>query len=241
MHDTLSFLSIDPYFRKDHHNKLTFRMLYAEKENWVLALSHDEVVHEKGSIYQKMFGNHIDRIKQIKLLFAWMYAGLGKKHIFMGMEFGQLNEWDHENELEWFLLKKAEHLGISNWIRDLNRLYSSSHALHFDDTSSGDFQWVDCDKQNDNVISLLRKSNVSSEQLWFVFNFSPVEYFDYKFDLSIDSWEEVLNSDSLYYDGSNKGNLGVVQGYKNSNGSFSHYIDIPPLTSLIFQNSKRQL
>jgi len=158
MHDTLEYFKQDPIHRKYHHSKLTFRMLYSFQENFVLPLSHDEVVHGKGSLIGKMPGDEKQRFANLRLLFAYMYAQPGKKLMFMGDEFGQVREWAHDTSLEWHVLQYATHSGLQEWVGQLNRVYRSEPALHVLDNNAAGFEWVDCNDNLTSTISLLRKS-----------------------------------------------------------------------------------
>src|SRR5439155_349512 len=166
MHDTLKYFQQDPVHRKYHHSRLTFSIWYAFSENFVLPLSHDEVVHGKGSLIGKMPGDEWQQFASLRLLFGYMWTHPGKKLLFMGGEFGQRREWQHEESLEWHVLEYPLHAGVQRWVRDLNRLYRSTPALHQLEFSEGGFQWIDCDDADGSVISFLRRG-AAGDPLWF--------------------------------------------------------------------------
>jgi 1,4-alpha-glucan branching enzyme len=157
MHDTLEYMARDPIHRKHHHASLTFRRMYAFTENFVLALSHDEVVHGKGSLLRKMAGDEWQRFANLRLLFAYMYAQPGKKLLFMGGEFGQWKEWNHDASLDWDLLRDERHAGLQRWVADLNGLYRAEAALHELDCEPAGFQWIDCNNTDESVLAMLRR------------------------------------------------------------------------------------
>jgi len=209
MHDTLSYMSRDPVHRRHHHSQLTFRMLYAFHENFMLPLSHDEVVHGKGSLLAKMPGDDWQKFANLRLLLGAMYGQPGKKLLFMGCEFGQWSEWSHDRSLDWHLLEYAPHEGIRRLVRDLNRLYQSEPAMHEFDCDGGGFAWVDCNDADQSVLTFLRRGKNPSEALLFAFNYTPVPRNNYRVGLPWQGhWEEVLNTDATTYGGSGQGNLG---------------------------------
>ncbi len=209
MHDSLRYFKEDPLFRKGRHNDLTFRMLYAWTENFVLALSHDEVVHGKRSLLNRMPGDRWQQFANLRLLFAYMYGVPGKKLIFMGGEFGQWNEWWYERSLDWHLIQDSLHSGIMKTITDLNRLYQMEPALHRNETLSDNFEWIDCDDAANSTLTLLRKNDTPEGSILIVFNFTPVLRTDFRVGAPWTGvWQEVFNSDSSIYGGSNAGNEG---------------------------------
>jgi len=211
MHDTLSFMSKDPIHRRFHHHALTFRMVYAYHENFMLPLSHDEMVHGKGSLLGKMPGDEWQRFANLRLMQAWMYAQPGKKLLFMGGEFGQVAEWNHDRSLDWHLLDQEPHRGVQRLIGDLNRLYRDFHALHEFDCDGAGFEWVDCTDQDQSVVSFLRRGNDPDDAVLFVFNFTPIPRQNYRVGVPWPgAWREVLNTDAGHYGGSGRGNLGNV-------------------------------
>ncbi|MFC1891576.1 1,4-alpha-glucan branching protein GlgB [Thermodesulfobacteriota bacterium] len=232
MHDTLEYMSMDPIHRKYNHDKLTFRMIYGYTENFVLPLSHDEIVYGKGSLLQKMPGDEWQQFANLRLLFGYMYAQPGKKLIFMGGEFGQRNEWYHESSLDWHLLENPLHEGIQKWVRDLNNLYMKETGLHELDFESSGFQWLDCNDSQQSTLSMLRLSRDEGESLIVVCNFTPVPRYNFKIGLSHNGvYKELLNSDAEYYGGSGIGNLGEVytKELPYQGRPFSVEISLPPL------------
>jgi len=211
MHDTLKYLAQDPLWRSGHRDLLTFRSLYAFSENFVLSLSHDEVVHMKGSLAGKMPGDDWQKLANLRLLFGWMWAQPGKKLLFMGGEFGQWREWSHDESLDWHLLREPAHAGVQRWVADLNRLYRADPALHELDCDPGGFEWIDCQDRQQSVISFLRKGRLANDLLLGVFNFTPVPRYNYRLGAPRGGfWRELLNSDAKDYGGSGLGNLGGV-------------------------------
>jgi 1,4-alpha-glucan branching enzyme len=232
MHDTLEYMSKDPIHRRYHHNNLTFRMLYAFHENFVLPLSHDEVVHGKGSLLAKMPGDDWQKFANLRALFGYMYAQAAKKLLFMGAEFGQWNEWYHEVSLDWHLTEYPLHAGLQNWVADLNRLYRELPALHELDFDPRGFEWIDCGDSDQSVISLLRKGRNEENVVAVVCNFTPMLRHNYRIGVSTSGfWEEVLNSDAKQYGGSNQGNFGgVIAAPVPYHGRhFSLNLTLPPL------------
>jgi 1,4-alpha-glucan branching enzyme len=212
MHDTLRYMSLDPIHRRFHHTDLTFRQLYAGSENFVLPLSHDEVVYGKGSLLRKMPGDEWQRFANLRLLFGYMYAQTGKKLLFMGDEFGQWAEWNHDRSLDWHLLDNARHRGVQRWMEDLNQLYRDEPALHELDAGPSGFEWIDANDSENSVITFLRRSASSERLCLFAANFTPLPRSNYLVGAPRGGvWREVLNSDSAEYGGSNWGNLGELQ------------------------------
>ncbi|MCY4534066.1 MAG: 1,4-alpha-glucan branching protein GlgB, partial [Bryobacterales bacterium] len=210
MHDTLAYMKLDPIHRKHHHNRLTFSMVYAFRENFLLPFSHDEVVHGKASLLEKMPGEDWHKFANLRLLYAYMYSHPGKKLMFMGNEFAQRAEWNHDRSLDWHLLEHGSHRGVQRLVADLNRLYRDKAALHQTDLEDRGFSWVDCEDWEASVVSFLRLGAVAAESLLVVCNFTPVVREDYRLGVPrLGAWRELLNSDSEYYGGSNVGNHGV--------------------------------
>jgi 1,4-alpha-glucan branching enzyme len=235
MHDTLAYMSYDPIERKNHHNLLTFRMLYAFTENFVLALSHDEVVHEKGSLLDKMPGDEWRKFANVRLLMGYMYAQPGKKLLFMGDDFGQFREWNHDTSLDWHLLEQPNHRGLARWVRDLNTLYRGERALHVLDCHPDGFSWIDCNDVAQSVICFLRKGGATDDPLLFVLNFTPVPRHNYRVGVPrAGTWQEILNSDATLYGGSGQGNIGSVKTSPVSwHGHFqSLNLILPPLAMI---------
>ncbi|HEX8153935.1 MAG TPA: 1,4-alpha-glucan branching protein GlgB, partial [Thermoanaerobaculia bacterium] len=212
MHDTLRYFGNDPIHRKYHHNDLTFRMMYAFTENFVLPLSHDEVVHGKGSLIGKMPGDQWQKFANLRLLFAHMYSQPAKKLIFMGGEFGQVREWNHDAGLDFHLTDFVPHATLQRWVEDLNKAYRNIPALHELDTSPDGFEWIDCCDNENSVVSITRRSKSRpDEQLVIVLNFTPIPRHNYMIGVPNGGhWREILNSDATLYGGSGQGNLGGV-------------------------------
>ena len=237
MHDTLDYFANDPVFRKYHHNALTFSIWYAFAENFVLPLSHDEVVHGKGSLIGKMPGDTWQKFANLRALLGYMWAHPGKKLLFMGCEFGQRSEWAHDSSLEWGVLQYPEHAGLQRWVSDLNRLYRAEPALHEVDFSQAGFEWIDCRDSEESVISFLRKSH-AGDPLLVVCNFTPVPRANYVVGVPRSGyWREALNSDAPLYGGSGIGNLGGVDSAPvAAHGRFhSVTLAVPPLATLLFK------
>jgi 1,4-alpha-glucan branching enzyme len=237
MHDALKYIHLDPIHRKYHHNELTFRSLYAFSENFILPLSHDEVVHEKGSLLSKMPGDDWQKFANLRLLLGYMYAQPGKKLLFMGGEIGQWREWDHNRSLDWHLLQYDSHEGLLRWVTDINRIYRSEAALHLDSDPAG-YEWINGDDPDNSVISFLRKGSRTGEMLLIVCNFTPVPRLDYRVGAPHGGyWKEILNSDGKEYWGSGMGNSGGVQAnsmpFHGWAGSLS--LTLPPLAINIFK------
>jgi 1,4-alpha-glucan branching enzyme len=237
MHDTLAYFSQDPIHRKYHHDKLTFRMIYAFQENFVLPLSHDEVVYGKGSLLGKMPGDEWQRFANLRALLGYMYAQPGKKLLFMGGEIGQWREWQHDQSLDWHLLEKPEHAGIQKWISDLNRSYRSEPALHELDCDPAGFEWIDCRDAESSVVSLLRKARGDDRTVLVICNFTPVPRLNYQVGVPRGGlWRELLNSDAKDYGGSGMGNMGEVEAapVPAHGRHFSLLLTLPPLSTLFF-------
>jgi 1,4-alpha-glucan branching enzyme len=238
MHDTLQYFSHDPIHRKFHHNQLTFRMLYGFTENFVLPLSHDEVVHGKGSLIGKMPGDEWQRFANLRLLFGYMFGQPGKKLLFMGDEFGQVREWAHDSSLEWDVLQYPVHHGMRNWVEQLNRVYRAEPALHELDTDPKGFEWIDCNDNAASTLSLLRKGSSSREKIVTVYNFTPVPRLNYRLGVpSGGYWRELLNSDGKEYGGSGMGNLGGVTAEEGPvhGRPYSLNLTLPPLSALFLK------
>jgi 1,4-alpha-glucan branching enzyme len=233
MHDTLVYMGKDPVHRRYHHDQITFRLIYAFHENFVLPLSHDEVVHGKGSLLGRMPGDHWQKLANLRLLLGSMYGQSGKKLLFMGGEFGQWDEWNHEKSLDWHLTEYEAHRGIQRWVRDLNALYQECQALQSDFDPAG-FEWVDCNDADASIISFLRKGTDGSSML-VIANFTPVPRMDYAVGVSeAGFWKELLNSDSEHYGGSGLGNGGGVASRPEPLHGRQHSIQLvmPPLSML---------
>jgi len=236
MHDTLAYFEHDPIHRRHHHHELTFRGLYAFTENYVLPLSHDEVVHGKRSLLSKMPGNDWQRRANLRALYGYMYAVPGKKLLFMGAELGQWTEWDHDASLDWHLLDDPAHEGISRWVADLNRLYRDRPALHELDCDPHGFEWVHASDSDSSVLAFLRSSRDGADLALAVLNLTPVVRPNYRIGAPrAGFWREVANSDALDYGGSGAGNMGGVQSAAEpAHGrDDSLLLTLPPLSCLI--------
>jgi 1,4-alpha-glucan branching enzyme len=238
MHDTLEYFKQDPIHRKYHHNALTFRMLYGFTENFVLPLSHDEVVHGKGSLVGKMPGDEWQRFANLRLLYGYMFAQPGKKLLFMGDEFGQVREWTHDASLEWHVLQYPVHLGVQFWIEQLNRIYREHPALHELDSEAAGFEWVDANDSENSTLSFLRKGKSEKETVLVVCNFTPVPRLEFQVGVPLGGyWRELLNSDSTHYAGSGVGNGGGVMAEAEAyhGRPYSLCLTLPPLGILFFK------
>ncbi len=237
MHDSLHYFQKDPIHRRYHHNSLTFRMLYAWHENFVLPLSHDEIVHGKGSLINQMAGDFWQKFANLRLLFADLYAQPGKKLLFMGGEIAQWNEWNHDHSLDWHLLQYKEHEGIRLWVQMLNKIYQEEPALHQNDCSPEGFEWIDCADSAASVLSWKRKSK-DGNIIIVVLNLTPVPRINYRIGAPQSGyWKEILNSDAVEYGGSGMGNLGGVwaENIPFHNQPYSLNLTLPPLAALFFK------
>ena len=239
MHDTLDYFSHDPVHRKYHQNDLTFAMLYHHHENFILPLSHDEVVHGKGSLLRRMPGDDWQRFANLRALLAYQWMFPGKKLLFMGGEFGQSDEWDANGQLDWWLLDAGPyHRGLQRFVEDLNKFYLSAPALWQSDYDHGGFYWVDCSDQDNSILSFVRQNPDQKNELAVVLNLPPVPRVNYRVGLPRPgNWREVLNSDAGIYGGSNSGNLGSVisEEARWHNQSCSAKLTLPPLGVIVLQ------
>ncbi|MCA9773043.1 MAG: 1,4-alpha-glucan branching protein GlgB, partial [Myxococcales bacterium] len=236
MHDTLGYLGQDPIFRKFRHAQLTFSICYAFNENYVLPLSHDEVVYGKGSLIRKMPGDDWRRFANLRLLFGYQWAHPGKKLLFMGGEFGQWNEWNHDKSLDWHLLEQAPHAALRRWVEDLNRFYRREPALWKLDFSRDGFEWIDCHDAEGSVISFVRKDG-EGRMVLFVCNFTPVVRQGYRVGVPRPGrWREALNSDAGIYGGGGVGNYGeaTAEPLRAHGRDWSILLTLPPLAALFF-------
>jgi 1,4-alpha-glucan branching enzyme len=239
MHDTLVFMSKNPIYRKYHHNQLTFRLLYAFNENFVLPLSHDEVVHGKSSLLGKMPGDDWQKFANLRLLFGHMYAQPAKKLLFMGGEFGQWREWYHEESLDWHLLEFPSHAGLQRWVKELNRTYRTEKALYELDFDPAGFEWIDCNDTQQSTLSLFRKSRSTSEIILVVLNFTPTPRYNYQVGAPRGGlWQEILNSDAEEYGGSGHGNFGGIEAVpiEIHGRPYSLKLTLPPLGAVFFKS-----
>ncbi|MDP9342726.1 MAG: 1,4-alpha-glucan branching protein GlgB [Actinomycetota bacterium] len=242
MHDSLDYMANDPVHRRFHHNRLTFRQLYAFTENFVLPLSHDEVVHGKGSLIGKMPGDEWQRFANLRLLLGYMYSQPGKKLLFMGGEFGQYAEWNHDRSLDWHLLEHAPHAGLQRWTRDLNVRHREETALYELDTDPAGFQWVDANDSEHSVVSFLRLDR-SGRAVLVVCNFTPVPRAGYRVGVPYGGfWREILNSDAGEFGGSGWGNYGGVEAESWSvhGRPFSVSLTLPPLGCVFLEGEGTQ-
>ena len=238
MHDSLGYFKRDPVYRKHHHDELTFSLWYAFHENFVLPLSHDEVVHGKGSIIGRMPGDAWQQFANVRLLYGYMWSHPGKKMLFMGDEFAQRREWTHEDSLEWHALDADKrHEGVQRWVADLNRVYRSEKSLHEKDFSVDGFRWVQRGDWEQSALSFLRMAP-DSPPLLAVFNFTPVPRYNYRVGVPQGGrWRELLNSDAEYYGGSGMGNQGAVEAQPMPYEDLHHSLTLtlPPLGVLLFK------
>jgi len=243
MHDTLEYITKDPVHRRYHQNDLTFRMIYAFNENFVLPLSHDEVVHGKGSLLGKMPGDDWQKFANLRLLLSYMYGQPGKKLLFMGGEFGQWREWTHDESLEWHLLQYDQHVELQKCVKDLNRLYTAEAALHELDCESTGFEWVDCSDADNSVISFIRRAQSTGDIILVVCNLTPVPRSNYRVGVPrAGFWEEILNSDAREYGGSGQGNIGGVTSapIPHHGRRYSLDLTLPPLAALFLKSEENE-
>jgi 1,4-alpha-glucan branching enzyme len=235
MHDTLVYMSKDPVHRHFHHDQLTFGLLYAFTENFALPFSHDEVVHGKRSMLDKMPGDAWQRFANLRLLYTYMFTYPGKKLLFMGNEFAQGREWDHANELDWDVLKYPQHQGIQSLVRDLNNLHRTQAPLHHYDFDYHGFEWIDCHDAAQSALTYLRCKG--DEILVVALNFTPVPRTDYRIGVPRPGYYRVLlNSDSAFYDGSNLPSEGALAEATPWMGRpYSLRITLPPLAGLVMK------
>jgi 1,4-alpha-glucan branching enzyme len=241
MHDMLEYMSHEPVHRSYHHNNITFSLLYAFTENFVLPFSHDEVVHGKGSMIGKMPGDHWQKFANLRALYGYMFGHPGKKLLFMGGEFGQWNEWNHDRSLDWHLLSYPLHSGLQRWVRDLNTFYRSEPALYERDFEPAGFEWIDCNDAQRSIVSLLRYGKNRQRQVVVVCNFTPVPRHNYRIGVpSGGTWKEVLNSDAPLYGGSGQGNLGTIEAspHPKHGRPYSLNVTAPPLAAVFFQKAE---
>jgi len=240
MHDTLSYISKDPIYRSYHHGELTFRMIYAFTENFVLPLSHDEVVHMKGSLLRKMPGDDWQKFANLRLLFGYMYAQPGKKLLFMGGEIAQWDEWKYATSLDWHLLQYAPHRGTQKWVEDLNRFYRSEPSVYELDFEPEGFEWINCNDSAASTLSFIRKGRTTRDLVLVVCNFTPVIRTEYRVGVPRGGfWKEMLNSDSTLYGGSGQGNAGGMEAEALPYDGRSHSLSLtlPPLATMYFKNT----
>ena len=239
MHDSLNYFKRDPVYRKHHHDELSFSLWYAFHENFVLPLSHDEVVHGKGSIIGRMPGDAWQQFANVRLLYGYMWSHPGKKMLFMGDEFAQRREWTHEDSLEWHVLRDDwRHEGVQRWVADLNRVYRENPAMHAKDFSVDGFRWINRGDWEASVLSFMRMGPDGAPPILIVCNFTPVPRYNYRVGVPRGGrWRELLNSDAEFYGGSGMGNQGGVEAqpmpYEDLHQSLS--LTLPPLSVLFFK------
>jgi 1,4-alpha-glucan branching enzyme len=238
MHDVLKYASNDPIYRRYVHNNITFSLLYAFSENFVLPFSHDEVVYGKGSLVNKMPGDFWQRCANLRALIGFMYGHPGKKLLFMGSEFGQPGEWNHDRSLDWHLLEDPAHEGIRRFVRDLNAVYLRERSLHELDFDPAGFQWIDCNDTDNSVVSFIRRAKNPDDFTVSVLNFTPVVRQGYQVGVPVGGrYLELVNSDSELYGGSNIGNGGGVDALDVAAHGHSHSLrlTLPPLALLLLK------
>jgi 1,4-alpha-glucan branching enzyme len=232
MHDTLSYFQKEPIYRRYHHNNLTFSLMYAFSENFMLPLSHDEVVHGKGSMINKMPGDEWQKFANLRSLYAYMWAHPGKQLLFMGGEIAQFHEWDHDSSLDWHLFDHHPHRGVQSLIRDLNRVYTETPALWELDSSPEGFQWIDANDADNNVLSFFRTNSKRDEFIVCIANLSPVPRTGFRVGLPTKgTFYEIVNTDADSYGGTNVGNMGSVDAEKVPWHGLDHsaLLTLPPL------------
>jgi 1,4-alpha-glucan branching enzyme len=243
MHDVLDYMSQDPVYRSYHQSEITFSLVYAFSENFILPLSHDEVVYGKGSLLRKMPGDEWQKYANLRLLYGFMFGHPGKKLLFMGDEFGQWSEWNHDASLEWNVLKDFLHGGVARWLRDLNTLYRARPSLYELDFEAGGFQWIDAKDWERSIISFVRRGRQPHDRIVFACNFTPVPRHNYRIGVpSGGKWRELLNSDAPMYGGSGQGNFGGAEAapLPIHGQPYSLNITIPPLGIVVFEAEDRE-
>ena len=232
MHDSLQYIERDPIHRAYHHDEITFGLLYAFSENFILPLSHDEVVHGKRSLLGRMPGDTWQRFANLRAYYGFLFGHPGKKLMFMGCEFAQENEWQHDHGLDWHLLEKPQHRGMQALVRDLNQLYRSIPALHELDCEAVGFEWLVVDDVDHSVFAWIRKGVDARARCIVVVNFTPEPQFGYRVPApSAGAWREILNTDSAHYGGSNVGNAGAVIASDDGSGVNLRVV-VPPLAAI---------
>jgi 1,4-alpha-glucan branching enzyme len=238
MHDSLKYFAYDPIHRKYHHNQLTFRGLYAFTENFTMPLSHDEVVHGKGSLIGKMAGDYWQKFANLRLLFGYMFTQPGKKLLFMGGEIGQWSEWNHDSSVDWVLLNFPSHQGIKRWVSDLNAFYRGEPAMHEYDFNPAGWRWIDADDSEDSVLTYMRYGKDEHAPLVIALNFTPVPRRGYRVGVPFAGhWREVLNSNAAPYGGTDEGNFGGVNtdAIECHGHAQSLLLNLPPLGMVVFK------
>ena len=238
MNDTLRYMERDPIHRQYHHSEMTFGLVYGFSENFVLPLSHDEVVHGKGSLLHKMPGDDWQKFANLRAYFGFMWTHPGKKLLFMGGEFAQRKEWNHDLSLDWHLLEDEQHAGVQNLIRDLNHLYRKLPALHQLDCEEAGFEWLQSENASQSIFVYLRRGQADSPPVLVVVNLTPASYSQYPLGVPLPGcYRECLNTDSAYYGGSNVGNLGDLEARAEplDGQPYQLSLSVPPLATLILE------
>jgi 1,4-alpha-glucan branching enzyme len=238
MHDSLLYMSKDPIHRRYHHSKLSFRGLYMFTENFVLPLSHDEVVHGKGSLFGKMAGDHWQKYANLRLLFGYMFTQPGKKLLFMGCEIAQWSEWSHDGSVDWHVLGYAPHQGVQRWVRDLNTFYRAEPALYETDFIPEGWRWIDADDTDNSVLTYIRLRQDGTGPVMMACNFTPVPRRGYRVGVPHQGhWREMLNSNAAIYGGTDEGNMGGchTEAIPTHGYDYSLLLDIPPLAIVMFK------
>jgi 1,4-alpha-glucan branching enzyme len=238
MNDTLEYVKQDPIYRRYHHRLLTFSLLYAFSENYILPFSHDEVVHLKGAMWAKAPGDEWQKAATLRAIYGYMYSHPGKQLLFMGAEIGQHREWNHDRSLDWHLLERPLHRGLQQFVKDLNRVYAAERSLYECDASPAGFQWIDCNDSDNSVVALLRRAEDPNDFVVAIVNFTPVPRHGYVLGAPrAGRYDELLNSDAAAYGGTNVGNDGVV--YSDPIPSHGHAqslrLTLPPLGFLLLK------
>jgi 1,4-alpha-glucan branching enzyme len=242
MNDTLSYMEEDPIHRKYHHHKMTFGLHYAFSENFILPISHDEVVHGKGAMLSKMPGNREEKFANLRAYYGFMWGHPGKKLLFMGNEFAQNQEWNHDSSIDWHLMDDPKHKGMQNLIRDLNTLYQSTPALYQLDCKADGFEWIEGGASDESLFAWLRMGNDKTKPVLVVSNMTPVERVSRRIGVpQAGFWKEVLNTDSNHYGGGDRGNLGGVKSKKTAASGRDNSIEItvPPLSTVFFELERK--
>ncbi len=238
MNDFLSYMKLDPLYRKYHHNDLTFSMVYAYSEKFILVLSHDEVVHEKGSMITKMPGGYEDKFSNLRVAYGYMMTHPGKKLLFMGQEIAQFSEFNEAAEVDWSLFEFDAHVFMQGYVKELNELYKTEPALYELDSSPEGFEWINCNSANTSLLSYIRKGKKESDTLLILCNFTPMEHKAYKLATpSGGRWQEIFSSDNSRYGGEGRNNKTVKQAKKEPCDAQEHYISVtvPPLSISVFK------
>jgi 1,4-alpha-glucan branching enzyme len=237
MNDILEYVKQDPIHRRWHHRHVTFSLLYAFSENFILPFSHDEVVHGKGSMFGKVPGDSWQKAATLRALYGFMYSHPGKKLMFMGCEYGQVREWNYDRSLDWHLLNEPFHGGLKQFVADLNAVYCAEPALHQLDFDARGFEWIDCNDSENSVVSFIRRSQ-SGEIIVAILNFTPVPRDGYRIGVpTAGAYDELINSDSEIYGGGNLGNSGVVftEPFASHGHEQSVRLNLPPLACLLLK------